>query len=170
MVFTLTTHMRGTEAVIQLAGELDLASRDQVTDRVATLVSSGHPIVRADFSALTFMDSSGIASLLTCKRVCENAGILGDLAPVEHAALGVADPGRGRRLHGCGGNCAESPRQTALHQRLPQPLHTHRSQAEPRGRLDDDEAAGAVWVEHGGQSVPLRQPGGALRPTSPGRI
>ena len=75
-------------------------------------------------------------------RVGEGDGIRGDLRPVEHAALGIADPGCGRGRDRRGDACAERPRQAVPEQRVPESLHSWRAQPEPRGRPDDGETDG----------------------------
>jgi anti-anti-sigma factor len=55
----------GGGVVIRLAGELDLATSATVAQAVETVLATGPARAVFDLSALTFMDSSGIALLLS---------------------------------------------------------------------------------------------------------
>jgi anti-anti-sigma factor len=83
----------GDEVVLHLCGELDLALKDQLRAAVAGARVSDRPLV-LDLTAVTFLDSSGLAVLLEAHR--DPAGAL-RLRGVSRAvrltleAAGVAD-------------------------------------------------------------------------------
>ncbi|GAA2623260.1 hypothetical protein GCM10010399_63140 [Dactylosporangium fulvum] len=59
--------------VVTLAGECDLASREQLT---AVLMSAVHtaPVVVVDADELEFLDSSGVHGLVTAHRAAQEEG------------------------------------------------------------------------------------------------
>ena len=61
---TAETSFDGQIAIIRIAGEIDLATRDTVTSAARAAVTAGATRVVLDLSAVTFMDSSGIAALI----------------------------------------------------------------------------------------------------------
>lgn len=71
--FTATLHQeRGGRSVLELAGELDLASAPGLADAIADASRSGHVLV--DLSGLVFMDSSGLRVLLEAARDAQSDG------------------------------------------------------------------------------------------------
>ncbi|MGH3345005.1 MAG: STAS domain-containing protein [Carbonactinosporaceae bacterium] len=88
----LTLHVAersGGRAVLAIAGEIDLANADQLRNRVAELVSHGHPFVVLDFSEVTFCDSVGLSALVaSLKQAYEGEGWL-RLAALQPAVLKV---------------------------------------------------------------------------------
>ena len=54
----------GGTAVIRVAGEIDIASRDTLTDAAKTVIAAGANRLVLDMSAVSFMDSSGIAAVI----------------------------------------------------------------------------------------------------------
>lgn len=54
-------------AIVRLAGEIDVATSPLVTDAVREAVGRGATRLVLDMSAVTFMDSSGIAALITTR-------------------------------------------------------------------------------------------------------
>jgi anti-sigma B factor antagonist len=74
MRFRLTTQRQDQLVILQLQGELDLASKIQVIGCVERLVKSGSPDIRADLTSLQFCDSSGLAALIPAAHACAAAG------------------------------------------------------------------------------------------------
>jgi anti-anti-sigma factor len=72
----VTTDVSGEEAVVRLAGDLDLDGAGAVTE---TLVSLGTGPVRqvvVDASEITFLDSSGLRALLSAREQLEKADVV----------------------------------------------------------------------------------------------
>jgi anti-anti-sigma factor len=61
----------GTCAVVFVRGEIDMATSPQVDDAVATLST---PAIVLDLAGVTFMGSSGLASLLRAQRRATDLG------------------------------------------------------------------------------------------------
>jgi anti-anti-sigma factor len=59
--------------VVALVGECDLAARDKLTSSLLAAVGSA-PVVVVDVAALTFLDSTGIHSLVTAHHAARAAG------------------------------------------------------------------------------------------------
>ncbi len=59
----------GSFAVIRLAGELDIARRDEI--RAALHVAGREPGILVDFSAVTYADSTALAELLRFRTEAE---------------------------------------------------------------------------------------------------
>mgnify|MGYP002380467705 CR=1 FL=1 len=72
--------------VLTATGELDIAGASQVLDAVPDAIA--RPII-FDLSGVTFMDSSGLRSLLGVREACENAGQELRLARPSEAVLRV---------------------------------------------------------------------------------
>jgi anti-anti-sigma factor len=66
----ITAEADGPTTVLRLAGELDLATADQLRERVAALVGGGtglrHLVV--DLGGLEFLDVTGLGALLEARR------------------------------------------------------------------------------------------------------
>jgi anti-sigma B factor antagonist len=71
--FHLHEQADGEWSVLVLQGELDLATVDEVRDRLEALRDSGRP-VRLDLDGLSFMDSTGIRLGLEAVRHGEEDG------------------------------------------------------------------------------------------------
>ena len=61
---TADTTFDGEIAIIRADGEIDLATRDAITSAAHGAVADGATRLVLDLSAVTFMDSSGIAALI----------------------------------------------------------------------------------------------------------
>jgi anti-anti-sigma factor len=59
--------------VVQVSGELDIATAPQLHDHLSAFIRDGHRIV-LDLAEVEFMDSSGLEVLLSCHR---SAGLCG---------------------------------------------------------------------------------------------
>jgi anti-sigma B factor antagonist len=72
------------EHTLHLSGELDLASAGQLETTIAELCADGAREVLLEMSELSFMDSTGLRSLLVSHELCVvNACrlVLGELSP-----------------------------------------------------------------------------------------
>jgi anti-anti-sigma factor len=83
----------GDDVVLHLAGELDLAVKEQLSSALASARVDGRPLV-LDLTDVTFLDSSGLAVLLEANR--DPAGVLrlrgvGLAVRLTLEAAGVAD-------------------------------------------------------------------------------
>ena len=90
--FSLFVERNGDETVVRVTGEIDLATAPRLEDCLRRL--DGQPIA-VDFSAVTFMDASGISVLVkTQRRVADGALTLRGVQPAQLRVLevtGVAD-------------------------------------------------------------------------------
>lgn len=59
----------GDTAVIRIIGEIDIASRDTVTNAARAAVAEGASRLVLDMSEVTFMDSSGIGAVITTQTI-----------------------------------------------------------------------------------------------------
>ena len=59
--------------VVQVTGELDIATAPALRDHLFALIRDGHPIV-LELTGVEFMDSSGLEVLLRCHRGAELSG------------------------------------------------------------------------------------------------
>jgi anti-sigma B factor antagonist len=59
----------GDTAVIRIIGEIDIASRDTVTNAARSAVAEGATSLVLDMSEVTFMDSSGIGAVITAQAI-----------------------------------------------------------------------------------------------------
>jgi anti-sigma B factor antagonist len=73
MCFDVTVQRSSGTAVVQVAGELDLASAPTLTDALRGLEQPCARVV-LDLSRLTFIDSTGLRLALTEQRRAENDG------------------------------------------------------------------------------------------------
>jgi anti-sigma B factor antagonist len=56
--------MSAEPAVVALEGEIDLHQSAQVLARLDPLISARSPIIRVDLAGVTYMDSSGLATMI----------------------------------------------------------------------------------------------------------
>ena len=71
--FSCTVSFGDGEAVVHLAGELELATASHFTES-ATPLAGAWATVALDLGELTFCDSSGVNAFLQLRRRCERAG------------------------------------------------------------------------------------------------
>jgi anti-anti-sigma factor len=105
--FEIHHERNGADAVVvRLSGEFDMAGCQDFEAAVQTLSADGLQQVVIDLAALTFIDSSGIRSLLASKRLAEEQGLalvvrvprdgqvrqVLELTGVDHVLDGAADP------------------------------------------------------------------------------
>jgi anti-anti-sigma factor len=65
----------GTALVVELFGELDAASRDSTEAAVVAALTSGRSVI-IDLADVTFVDSSGVATLIAIAQKAEAEGTL----------------------------------------------------------------------------------------------
>ncbi|HUC58459.1 MAG TPA: STAS domain-containing protein [Streptosporangiaceae bacterium] len=64
----LATRTEGRTLILRLTGELDLTSTDRILSDIDAVLDGEHDDIAFDLSGLNFMDSSGIALLLSVSR------------------------------------------------------------------------------------------------------
>jgi anti-anti-sigma factor len=65
----------GVPIVITLTGELDLADRAELWDRVDYAISLKPPGITLDLAAVTFMDSTALGAFVHARNRCDANGI-----------------------------------------------------------------------------------------------
>jgi anti-anti-sigma factor len=72
----ITAEVDGATTVLRLAGELDLATADQLREEIRTLVGHGSAlrVLVLDLAALEFLDATGLSALLEARRKLEASG------------------------------------------------------------------------------------------------
>lgn len=60
--------------ILQVAGEVDLATRDELRERLLALVAEGARHLVVDLTALEFIDSSGLGVLIRVRNVVQEQG------------------------------------------------------------------------------------------------
>ncbi|HYQ75290.1 STAS domain-containing protein [Cellulomonas sp.] len=66
----------GTDAgrtVVRLRGDVDASLRDEASRALAVALTDGAPVL-LDLGEVAFIDSTGIAFLIQCRRACEQTG------------------------------------------------------------------------------------------------
>jgi anti-sigma B factor antagonist len=71
---TITVVRHPPDAVIVLTGEVDIATTPAFDDAVQEVTTVGTTDLTIDLSAVTFIGSTGLASLLKAQRAVEDAG------------------------------------------------------------------------------------------------
>jgi anti-anti-sigma factor len=66
----ITSESEGTRAVLRVAGELDLATADQLRDRIRALLGRESAVTELvlDLAGLEFLDVTGLGALLEARR------------------------------------------------------------------------------------------------------
>jgi anti-anti-sigma factor len=77
----LTVHkeLRGTSYIIQLEGELDIATVDLLHEHVDHMAQAQYSSVMIDFSKLVFIDSTGIGAILRVIYLARDKGFAVEL-------------------------------------------------------------------------------------------
>jgi anti-anti-sigma factor len=84
----------GPEAVITLAGELDLASAPVLHELLLEAASAGAETIKIDVQRLTYVDSAGLGVLVSAhKRLQSNGGSLVISGPTPRVARVLAISG-----------------------------------------------------------------------------
>ena len=63
-----------TQAIVQVAGELDCATAGQLTSALDAQLALGHRFMRLDLSSLTFLDCAGLRALVRAHNKFLHAG------------------------------------------------------------------------------------------------
>ena len=74
----MTVTKEGGETVLALAGELDLYTSARLRERLSDLTHGARPRIVVDLSELTFVDSTGLGTLVTALKRLRDVG--GDMA------------------------------------------------------------------------------------------
>lgn len=72
-LFEATTSAVDGRAVVSLAGECDLAAREELTAALLAAVDSA-PVIVVDLAGLRFIDSSGVHGLVTGHHAAQRQG------------------------------------------------------------------------------------------------
>ncbi len=68
------TRTEGSAAVLQLSGEIDMKTSALVKTKLKELFSAKPKVLVVDLSAVTFMDSSGLATMVGALKQCRVSG------------------------------------------------------------------------------------------------
>ncbi len=68
---SITQQTQGNRYSLLLEGELDMATAPDLQERVAKLCDDGAIEIVLDLSALSFIDSTGLSTILSTHKVCE---------------------------------------------------------------------------------------------------
>jgi anti-sigma B factor antagonist len=79
---SISTRREGGRGIVEVSGELDLHTADQLTDAVSELLEQDVTRVEVDASGLSFADSAGLRAVLLARVAAEEAG----------ASFGVTKP------------------------------------------------------------------------------
>jgi anti-anti-sigma factor len=91
-VFGIDSHLMGGRAVVQLRGELDVATEAQLASELDRVIARNPDVVVVDLRDLTFMDCRGMRSLVMARRRCEREGrklLLVRGTPIVHRVLSL---------------------------------------------------------------------------------
>jgi anti-anti-sigma factor len=70
----VNTHDRADGVLIEIAGELDLATAPKLEDEMKRVEADGPAVIVLDLRPLSFMDSSGLRALLSADSRAREAG------------------------------------------------------------------------------------------------
>ena len=82
------TRTEGVYTVIELAGEVDLSCSPEVRKQILGALKSGQHLL-VDLSAVSYIDSSGVASLVEGYQVAKRKALRFGLIGVSQSAMGV---------------------------------------------------------------------------------
>jgi anti-sigma B factor antagonist len=66
---------RAGEALLAVRGEIDLASADDFRRALESLIGEGRSPALVDLSEVTFIDSTGMAALVSARSTADAAGV-----------------------------------------------------------------------------------------------
>ena len=72
--FDLHVERRGSAAILRLSGELDITGADRLETRIKELADDSPDIVVIDLRKVSFMDSTGLRSLLRARALGSEEG------------------------------------------------------------------------------------------------
>ena len=85
MQFAVTPVERASDHVLQVSGELDIATVAVLRDAVGKALAEGPPAVLVDLSPTRFIDSTGCRELVRTAKACAAAGIgVGVVSPPDN--------------------------------------------------------------------------------------
>lgn len=75
--FELDVEADGDAVVVRLAGEIDITAEEVLLDRIAEELRArpGTARLRLDLREVSFIDSSGLRSVLLCQQHAEHVGV-----------------------------------------------------------------------------------------------
>ncbi len=81
----------GTETVVALSGELDVASSQSFTEELIRLIDGGTTELVIDLTRLEFIDSTGLSAILQANRKLDGKGqlVLREPTPLVRQVLEV---------------------------------------------------------------------------------
>ena len=82
------TRTEGGYTILQLEGEVDLSCSPEARKEILGVLKAGHHLL-VDLSAVTYIDSSGVASLVEGYQVAKKKKLKFGLIGVSPSALGV---------------------------------------------------------------------------------
>jgi anti-sigma B factor antagonist len=82
--FAITAQTQGESQVLLLAGELDLSTVPELSERVNSELAGGLSALTLDLRALTFMDSTGLRLLIELDQRADREEWTLTLIPSEH--------------------------------------------------------------------------------------
>jgi anti-sigma B factor antagonist len=86
MLLRLVVESQNGHVLIRAAGELDLSSAPSLATAAENAFADGYQILLLDLSGITFMDSTGISSVLTAHRAAQARGaVVAVIAPSDIA-------------------------------------------------------------------------------------
>ena len=88
---SIALHRTGDEAVLRLAGEIDMLSATQLSTVVNEVLADPPPRIILDLGGVTFCDSQGLGTLVVLSRKASHAQSLLMLANVGDFLLRVLD-------------------------------------------------------------------------------
>jgi anti-anti-sigma factor len=66
----------GDRAIVRVSGELDVASASEFRQVVSDLLNTATaPAIGLDLADLTFVDSTGVGTLVVAQRICRQVGV-----------------------------------------------------------------------------------------------
>jgi anti-sigma B factor antagonist len=101
--FSLSIRSERRASVVQLTGELDLASHRKLEDGLAPAVESASELVVLDLGRLEFMDVAGLRALLRAQERAASAGkqlVLAAPAPAVRRLLSLTGQEQAFRRYG----------------------------------------------------------------------
>ncbi|MEV4479822.1 STAS domain-containing protein [Micromonospora coxensis] len=88
---SITVHRTGDEAVLRLAGEIDMLTAGQLATVVNEVLADPPPRIVLDMAGVTFCDSQGLGTLVVLSRKASHAQSLLVLSNVGDFLLRVLD-------------------------------------------------------------------------------
>ena len=83
--FAITTQWSGTDVVLSVAGEIDLAAAAAWDAGVDEALGQAPSMLTVDLGATTFVDSSGLRLLLTLRQTVTEQGLQFRVVNVSHS-------------------------------------------------------------------------------------